>query len=56
MQENDLINGEGVVALEHELSFESIQAFTDSYPLLRQLKWRTGALPDLLNLQWYQNL
>lgn len=54
MKENDPVNGEGVIVLEHELSFESIQAFTDSYPQLGEKKWRSGTVPDLLQLPWYQ--
>jgi len=54
MADNDRVNGEGVIALEHELSFESVQAFTDSYPTLKQKDWRWGTVPDLLQLPWYQ--
>ena len=55
MADNDLINGEGVIALEHELSFESVQAFMDSYPHIEKNKWKSGAVPDLMQLPWYQN-
>lgn len=55
MQDNDKINGEGVIVLEHELSFESIRAFTDSYPTLRKKEWISGPVPDMLDLPWYQN-
>lgn len=54
MAENDPTNGEGVIVLEHELSFESVQAFTDSYPKLKVEKWRSGTVPDLLDVPWYQ--
>jgi len=54
MADNDRVNGEGVIALEHELSFESVQAFTDSYPTLKQKDWQWGTVPDLLELPWYQ--
>ena len=50
----DAVNGEGVIVLEHELSNESIQAFTDSQPLLKEKGWKAGTVPDLLGLPWYQ--
>ena len=54
MSDNDPINGEGVIVLEHELSFESVQAFTDSHSHIASNHWRCGTVPDLLNLPWYQ--
>jgi hypothetical protein len=50
----DVVNGEGVIVLEHELSEESVLAFTESHPQLREKGWKAGTVPDLLGLPWYQ--
>lgn len=50
----DDVNGEGIIVLEHELSEESVQAFTESRPVLKEKGWKAGTVPDLLGLPWYQ--
>jgi hypothetical protein len=45
----------GVVVLEHELSHESVEAFARSYPVLAERGWKTGPIPSLLDLPWYQS-
>jgi len=44
----------GKIILEHELSFESVQAFIQTFPLLKQNSWTTCNLADCLHLKWYQ--
>lgn len=44
----------GKVILEHELSFESVEAFKLTYPNLRKKNWSTCNLADCLDLDWYQ--
>lgn len=44
----------GKIILEHELSFESIEAFKLSFPNLRDKGWVTCNLADCLGLKWYQ--
>lgn len=44
----------GVVALEHELSDDSVLAFTDTFDHIRETGWRTGTLADCIGRDWYQ--
>jgi 16S rRNA G966 N2-methylase RsmD len=45
----------GIIVLEHELSEESVEAFTRSYPKLKEHAWTTGAIPELEEgMLWYQ--
>lgn len=47
---------EGIIILEHELSDESVEAFIKSYPNLERYNWRSGTMPDLLGMPWYQDV
>lgn len=47
----------GCMILEHELSEESIQAFSRSYESVKSAGWKTGPLPECIyegNAPWYQ--
>ncbi|KAA1112743.1 hypothetical protein PGT21_008094 [Puccinia graminis f. sp. tritici] len=44
----------GKIILEHELSFESVEAFKLTFPNLKQNSWSTCNLADCLDLPWYQ--
>lgn len=45
---------EGVIILEHELSEQSVDAFKQTYPLLKELAWSTGTVAELGEMEWYQ--
>ncbi|KAA1074229.1 chitin deacetylase [Puccinia graminis f. sp. tritici] len=44
----------GIISLEHELSWRTVQSFMQSYPLAKSLGWDTRSIPDLFGLDWYQ--
>ncbi|KAH9459761.1 hypothetical protein MJO28_004566 [Puccinia striiformis f. sp. tritici] len=44
----------GIISLEHELSWRTVQSFMQTYPLAKALGWDTRAIPDLFGLEWYQ--
>ncbi|PLW36045.1 hypothetical protein PCANC_16104 [Puccinia coronata f. sp. avenae] len=44
----------GKIILEHELSFESVEAFKLTFPNLKRNSWSTCNLADCLDLEWYQ--
>lgn len=51
---------EGVIALEHELSEESVGLFVGSFGELRKEGWEVGTVPDVIGrregegVDWYQ--
>ncbi|KAF9515211.1 carbohydrate esterase family 4 protein [Hydnum rufescens UP504] len=48
----------GLIVLEHELSTGSVQAFIDTYPVLKANGWNIGTIPDVSldpSKAWYQN-
>lgn len=44
----------GKIILQHELSLESVQAFIQTFPRLKQNSWTTCNLADCLDQKWYQ--
>ncbi|KNZ62645.1 hypothetical protein VP01_1242g1 [Puccinia sorghi] len=44
----------GIISLEHELSFRTVESFIKTYPLAKSLGWNTRPIPDLFGLKWYQ--
>ncbi|KAL0961412.1 hypothetical protein HGRIS_006361 [Hohenbuehelia grisea] len=45
----------GLIILEHELTDESVQAFIDAYPAIKQNGWRMGSLATIISDSAYQN-
>ncbi|MBW0542448.1 hypothetical protein O181_082163 [Austropuccinia psidii MF-1] len=55
---DDKIKLNGLLLLEHELSQESVKAFEVSWKKVKDLGWKTGALPECIEdgkAKWYQN-
>lgn len=44
----------GVIALEHELSSDSVEAFTSTFDHVRKVGWRPATVPDCIGEDWYQ--
>ncbi|KPV76835.1 carbohydrate esterase family 4 protein [Rhodotorula graminis WP1] len=45
----------GCIGLEHETGSLIVNAFISTYPGIKQHGWDARCVPDLFNLDWYQN-